>query len=130
MRFFDKLAFQLKSSSEPLSILSGRNFDKETRGPKFGFDAPPVLQLSTEDGGIETVELASEQLEQQALNDLMAKSGKQIDLDSLQPKRANWDLKRDVQPKLQILEDRTSNAILRNVRERLQKERQNQQPQD
>lgn len=92
----------------------------------MGFDTPPTFEITAENGSIETVELASEALEQKALDDLKAKSGQQIDLDSLQPKRANWDLKRDLEPKLQILEDRTNNAILRRVRERLQEERQQQ----
>lgn len=94
----------------------------------MGFDSPPTFQISGEDGAVETVELASEQMEKKALDALRAKSGQQIDLDSLQPKRANWDLKRDLDPKFQILEDRTNDAILRIVRERLQKERQSQQP--
>ncbi len=88
------------------------------------------MEISDGAGGVETVELASSKLEQEALADLKAKSGKQIDLEMLQPKRANWDLKRDLEPKLQILEDRTHNAIIQNVRERLQKERQAQPSED
>lgn len=88
------------------------------------------MEISDETGVVETVELASNKLEQQALEALKAKSGKQINLETLQPKRANWDLKRDLEPKLQILEDRTQNAIIQKVRERLQKERQAQPAKD
>lgn len=112
------------TATPPHVVISGRNFDMETRGPKLGFNAPPTsFELSGEDGAVETVELASQQLEEKALADLKAKSGRQIDLDSLQPKRANWDLKRDLEPKFQLLEDRTHDAVLQIVRERLQKER-------
>lgn len=112
------------------SILSGRNFDTESRAPKLGFSNPPTMEISDETGVVETVELASNKLEQQALEALKTKSGKQINLETLQPKRANWDLKRDLEPKLQILEDRTQNAIIQKVRERLQKERQAQPAKD
>ncbi|KAF5092632.1 hypothetical protein D0Z03_002770 [Geotrichum reessii] len=88
------------------------------------------MEISDETGVVETVELASNKLEQQALEALKTKSGKQINLETLQPKRANWDLKRDLEPKLQILEDRTQNAIIQKVRERLQKERQAQPAKD
>ncbi|KAI5289472.1 hypothetical protein KEM54_003794, partial [Ascosphaera aggregata] len=38
----------------------------------------------------------------------------------LQPKNPNWDLKRDLNEKLKILNVRTDNAIARLVRERIQ----------
>jgi len=38
------------------------------------------------------------------------------------PKKINWDLKRDIQPKLDKLEKRTQKAIVALLRERLEKE--------
>lgn len=48
------------------------------------------------------------------------KADKPLDLFKLQPKKPNWDLKRDLDRKLQILNVRTDNAIARLVRERIQ----------
>ena len=45
-----------------------------------------------------------------------------IDLMKLAPREPNWDLKRDLQPKLDRLEKRTKRTILELVKERLQKE--------
>ncbi|KAI4256395.1 MAG: hypothetical protein L6R42_006251, partial [Xanthoria sp. 1 TBL-2021] len=38
----------------------------------------------------------------------------------LQPKKPNWDLKRDVARKMEVLNRRTDNAIARLVRERIE----------
>jgi coiled-coil domain-containing protein 12 len=46
-----------------------------------------------------------------------------IDLFKLQPKKPNWDLKRDLKERMQVLDVRTKNAIARLVRERLEAER-------
>ena len=45
---------------------------------------------------------------------------KGVDLFKLQPKKPNWDLKRDLDKKLEILNVRTENAIARMVRERIE----------
>lgn len=88
----------------------------------MGFDEPPTLRL----GDDETVELVSEKLEQETLAKLkergISSSTKGLDLESLQPKRANWDLKRDIEPQLNLLEAQTQNAIARIVRDRLKSE--------
>ncbi len=39
---------------------------------------------------------------------------------ALQPKKPNWDLKRDVARKMEVLNARTENAIARLVRERIE----------
>lgn len=96
--------------------LSGRNYDAETKGPKLGFDAPPVL-----DGDKQTLEEQAADIEasvkQQAAEE--AKDDKGIDLFKLQPKKPNWDLKRNLDAKLEILNVRTDNAIARLVTERI-----------
>ena len=94
--------------------LSGRNYDRETRGAKLGFDAAPSE-------GKETLEkqaaaLAAETKRQAEEEE---KADKPLDLFKLQPKKPNWDLKRDLDRKLDILNVRTDNAIARLVRERI-----------
>ena len=44
------------------------------------------------------------------------------DLVAMAPKKINWDLKRDIQPKLKKLEKRTQRAIVEMLRERIEKE--------
>lgn len=96
--------------------LSGRNYDPETRGPKLGFEAPPTLSH----GGPTLEEQAAEvedEIRRKAAEDEANERG--IDLFKLQPKKPNWDLKRELDQKLEVLNVRTDNAIARLVRERL-----------
>lgn len=53
----------------------------------------------------------------------VSNKGGEVDLFSLQPKRPNWDLKRDVEKKLERLKPKTDAAIARLVRNRLLAER-------
>ncbi|KAI0434300.1 cwf18 pre-mRNA splicing factor-domain-containing protein [Xylaria sp. FL1042] len=97
-------------------ILSGRNYDAETRGPKLGFEAPPNLGVQGPTLE-EQAALVEKQTREKAAED--AKDDQGIDLFKLQPKKPNWDLKRDLEKKLQVLNVRTDNAIARLVRERI-----------
>lgn len=103
--------------AEPSTIhLSGRNYDSETRGPKLGFEAPPTLglekpTLEEQAAGLES-DVKRQTAEEEADN-------KGIDLFKLQPKKPNWDLKRMLEKKMEILNVRTDNAIAQLVRERL-----------
>jgi coiled-coil domain-containing protein 12 len=99
----------------------GRNYDKETGAPKVGFEETPTA-------GEETVELVAEELEQNELEKLTSQANKSLDLSSLQPKSVNWDLKRELEPKLSILESRTENSIIKMVKDRLQNARDNDKP--
>lgn len=96
--------------------LSGRNYDPETRGPKLGFEAPPTLALEKPTLEDQAAELEEESRRQAAVD---AQDDKGIDLFKLQPKKPNWDLKRELNQKLEVLNVRTDNAIARMVRERL-----------
>ena len=60
------------------------------------------------------------EVRQKALADA-ADAEKGIDLFKLQPKKPNWDLRRDLDKKLEILNVRTDNAIAKLVRERIAK---------
>ncbi|KAL2115765.1 hypothetical protein VTJ04DRAFT_10020 [Mycothermus thermophilus] len=96
--------------------LSGRNYDFETKGPKLGFEAPPTLNIEGP-----TLEEKAAEIERKAKEEAAAvePTDKTIDLTTLRPKKPNWDLKRDLDRKMEILNVRTENAIARLVRERL-----------
>jgi coiled-coil domain-containing protein 12 len=69
----------------------------------------------------ETVEEVAIDLAIEAIHeaDKSNKDAVEVDLFSLQPKRPNWDLKRDLEMKLERLKPKTDAAIARLVRERL-----------
>ncbi|KAF2973536.1 hypothetical protein GQX73_g176 [Xylaria multiplex] len=96
--------------------LSGRNYDAEMRGPKLGFDAPPTLGMQGPTLE-EQAALVEKEAREKAAED--AKDDQGIDLFKLQPKKPNWDLKRDLDKKLAVLNVRTDNAIARLVRDRI-----------
>lgn len=102
------------SSDLTSKYLSGRNYDTATRGAKLGFESLPsdgktTLELQAETLAAETKRVAAEE----------AKNDAPLDLFKLQPKKPNWDLKRDLDRKLDVLNVRTDNAIARLVRERI-----------
>ncbi|KAK2615120.1 hypothetical protein N8I77_001896 [Diaporthe amygdali] len=107
--------------------LSGRNYDAETKGPKLGFEAPPTVGPDDE-----TLEEQAAQLELEVKRKAAEDAGddKGIDLFKLQPKKPNWDLKRELDKKLEVLNVRTDNAIARLVRERLQEKKAEAQNKD
>ena len=95
--------------------LSGRNYDHEARGPKLGFENAPNADVETLEDRAAVI--ASETREK---NENESRHDKPIDLFQLQPKKPNWDLKRDVARKMEVLNARTENAIARLVRERIE----------
>lgn len=97
------------------AYLSGRNYDPETRGPKLGFEAAPTEgQITLESQAAEITKATAEQAKKDEEAD------QPIDLFKLQPKKPNWDLKRDLDEKMKILNVRTENAIARLVRQRIE----------
>lgn len=102
--------------SETDVYISGRNFDLATKGPKLGFQSAPG-------NDVETVEKKAERIaataKEQADRD-EAENEKGIDLFKLQPKKPNWDLKRELAEKMKVVDVRTQNAIARLVRERIE----------
>jgi len=97
-------------------FLSGRNYDVATRGPKLGFENAPATDMPTIEQQAEQIAIAA--AEQAAKDE--AESEKAIDLFKLQPKKPNWDLKRDLGEKMKVVDVRTQNAIARLVRERIE----------
>ncbi|KIV91317.1 hypothetical protein PV10_05868 [Exophiala mesophila] len=107
---------EVSSSSKTDVYISGRNYDKTTKGARLGFENNPS-------GDVETIEVRAQRLEQEtqeqaAQDEIEAEKG--IDLFKLQPKKPNWDLKRDLAEKMKVLDVRTQNAIARLVRERIE----------
>ncbi|RYO76637.1 hypothetical protein DL766_003743 [Monosporascus sp. MC13-8B] len=96
--------------------LSGRNYDAETKGPKLGFEAPPTLGLEGQTLEAQAADVETE-VRRKAAED--AQDDRGVDLFKLQPRKPNWDLKRDLERKLEVLNARTDNAIARLVRERI-----------
>lgn len=122
----------LEAESTISEYLSGRTYDPETRGPKLGFDtAPsdmtgrPTLEEQAHD--IETTlkeeRAADEAAALREQQELGVHAGESIDLFKLQPRRANWDLKRDLGERLRILDVRTQNAVNALVRRRIEEGR-------
>jgi coiled-coil domain-containing protein 12 len=102
--------------SQTAAYLSGRNYDMQTHGPKLGFENTPSSDVTTLEQQADVI--ASTTASQAAKDELEAEKG--IDLFKLQPKKPNWDLKRDLAEKMKILDVRTQNAIARLVRERIE----------
>ncbi|KAG9200444.1 hypothetical protein G6514_006955 [Epicoccum nigrum] len=99
------------------TYLSGRNFDPATRNVKLGFDNTPVADPTN------TLEYKAQQLALQTKAEQEKEKGDApLDLFKLQPKKPNWDLKRDLNEKMRTggLERETENAIARLVRERVE----------
>lgn len=107
------------STPEPAAqYLSGRNYDSETRGPKLGFENAPNQDTDTLEGKAAAIALETQEKEEN-----QGKEEKPIDLFQLQPRKPNWDLKRHVAKKMEVLNARTENAIARLVRERIQEQK-------
>lgn len=102
--------------SETDKYVSGRNYDVNLKGPKLGFEQQPASQHDTVEEEANRIISAANQ---QAAKD-EAEAEKGMDLFKLQPKKPNWDLKRDLAERMKIVDVRTQNAIARLVRERIQ----------
>ncbi|RBR13802.1 uncharacterized protein FIESC28_08009 [Fusarium coffeatum] len=96
--------------------VSGRNYDPETRGPKLGFEQDPTLSLENPTLEEQAAEVEAE-IKQKAAEEAQDEKG--VDLFKLQPKKPNWDLKRELDRKMEVLNVRTDNAIARLVRDRI-----------
>lgn len=104
---------------------SGRNYDPETRGPKLGFEtAPNEDQETLEDRAAKLAVETKDQAEKEEQDE------NPIDLFKLQPKKPNWDLKRSLGERMEILNVRTDNAIARLVRDRIESAKKESQTSD
>ncbi|WVW80979.1 hypothetical protein I302_102970 [Kwoniella bestiolae CBS 10118] len=96
-----------------------RNYDPETRTlRKRGKDE--------ENDNDDTVEKNVEGLAEQIIKEDEEKRKEELDLFNIQPKRANWDLKRDMTNRMSKLDRKTNEAIATIFRQRLQSMKKNQ----
>ncbi len=100
------------------TYLSGRNYDPETRGPKLGFESSPTANQPTLESQAAALAI---QTKKEADEEEKHGDG-ELDLFKLRPKKANWDLKRELAQRTAVLGIRTENAIARLVRERVEGE--------
>ncbi|KAF3918130.1 hypothetical protein AA313_de0203512 [Arthrobotrys entomopaga] len=111
---------RISNSDASAVILSGRNYDVLHGAPRLGFDTVPsenqdTLEQHAANVAVETRKVIRDENQTE----------KSIDLLSLQPKKPNWDLKRDVGEKLVRLEHMTNNSIARILRDRILQQSQN-----
>ncbi|EIE85714.1 hypothetical protein G6F46_004371 [Rhizopus delemar] len=71
----------------------------------------------------DTIESETKNFTKEALAEHAEKEKEEVDLFNLAPKKPNWDLKRDVEKKLQRLDKRTQKAIYEIIRMRLEKDK-------
>jgi coiled-coil domain-containing protein 12 len=109
---------QTSDTKDVSHLLSGRNYDIEDRAPKMGFVSDPSA-------GQETLEAKAAVIveETRRQRQEVEKEDKPIDLFNLQPKRPNWDLKRDVDKKLERLNQRTDMAIAKLIKARIEEQK-------
>ena len=117
--------------SPPQSLhLSGRNYDPTTRAPRLGFDHSTTLLSSNNNPTLETqsntllqTTLATAASQEAELKQKEASgSGGGIDLFRLQPKKPNWDLKREWEERRRKwdVDGKTRAAVAKMVRERIE----------
>lgn len=100
-------------NAEPL--IKNRNFDPETRTLKKRGDEDVEME--------DTVERNVEGLAEQIIKEDAEKRAQELDLFNIAPKRANWDLKREMAKKLAKLDRKTQEAIHTLIRQRLATEK-------
>jgi coiled-coil domain-containing protein 12 len=104
-------------------VLSGRNYSAAARGPILGFEAPPTAALNgptleQQAMAIEAAAGADDAHDGDAAAGAAAGATAALDLSSLAPRRANWDLRREADARRRVLDVRTDNAIAALVRAR------------
>ncbi|KAI8380331.1 mRNA splicing factor [Blakeslea trispora] len=70
-----------------------------------------------------TIETETKDMTKETLAEAAEKQKEEVDLFNLAPKKPNWDLKRDVEKKLEKLERRTQRAIYEIIRQNLEKDK-------
>ncbi|KAJ9098732.1 hypothetical protein QFC21_004380 [Naganishia friedmannii] len=99
-------------------VFRQRNFDRATRQPirasRVGGGAQSV---ETADG--DTVEKRVEGLAERIIAEDAVKRMEELDLLNIAPKRANWDLRRDMDKRMKKLERKTQEAYAQLFRQRL-----------
>lgn len=97
-----------------------RKLDEKDEGEASKKEEEPEKKKSALE---EALEKAKQDLETGSGNEVVpAANHSNTELTAMAPKKINWDLKRDIQAKLDKLEKRTQKAIVQLLKERLAKE--------
>ena len=101
--------------------LKFRNYLPQSEALSANFEAPASLPKPDlgDDGGPAAKKPDAPSAFEAELARIRAEDTEAV---SVVPKDPNWDLKRDIEPKLAILRKRTQKAIVATLRERLKKE--------
>lgn len=112
-----------KARLAALKARAGRKPEEENAAPSVAFrnytPADPALESSTEEPAPKKLKSALQEALEKAQSEATMV---QQDPTALAPKKINWDLKRDIQGKMDKLEKRTQKAIVELLRERLEQE--------
>lgn len=109
----DDAHHQPDTSAEQHQVFKFRNYDPETGTAR--------KHARTDDD--DTVEKQVEGLAEKAILQDEIQRAQELDLTNIQPKKPNWDLKRDLDRKLAKLKPKTEQAIAQLIRKRLQAQR-------
>ncbi|BGP13803.1 hypothetical protein JCM10213_006365 [Rhodosporidiobolus nylandii] len=106
------------NGADKSEVFKFRNYDPETG------TARKHARTEEED----TVEKQVEGLTEKAIAEDQVLRAQELDLTNIQPKKPNWDLKRDLERKLAKLKPKTDLAISQLIRKRLQAQKGNAEP--
>lgn len=104
------------SPKEHTSLIS-RNFDPESRSQVRGVSAPPT----TLDENSETVEAVSQAIQDKILAQFREEATIQTTSNVIKPKKITWDLERDLQNDMELLDEKTDEVIKALVKDRIRK---------
>jgi coiled-coil domain-containing protein 12 len=102
---------ELKRTAEQIKF---KQYEPESKELKKLKTIQPALGPTASD----TVEKRAQEISEKVVEEEAQKS-KELDLTNLKPKKPNWDLKRDLEKKLEKLEKSTLLQISNLIRERL-----------
>lgn len=110
----DRPSKRQKAENDGKVVIKFRNY--QPAGEELKESVIPEAQHATID---DEVAVAQAKLATEAKERLAGDGDGEVDLLNLAPQKIDWDLKRDIAPKLDKLERRTQRAIAELIRERL-----------
>ncbi|KAG0229794.1 hypothetical protein BGW42_007707 [Actinomortierella wolfii] len=108
-----KLA-SVANGDDTKASLTFRNYTPINEDLKAESDVKAAVPRAPE--GVDTVEKQTEGVVETVIQEEEKKRTQDVDIFSLAPMQPNWDLKRDIEPRLKKLEKRTRAAIVELIR--------------
>lgn len=102
----------LVEATDTESKMRFRNYDPESKGPKLGY-------LQNHDAQGLTVEDRAEILRDRTLQEADRASQAYLETSTLQTRKGDWDLKRDLDRRLEYVKSKQEFVVAKNVRERI-----------